>query len=412
MKNFHLEHTVVAAILAQGDSEGACASLKVFECIPDSYFEEKAPRAAYSTARTLAQRGKPWSEAAIYDLVGQAVIDELWELASERDPEVTIREGVTAICDREYRRSCRRILESYADSRDPVEVIAELEQVQRIQPFKKDLTLADEFLAHISKCLQQGSFLQSGIPSLDNWFTGFMGGELVIVGARPGTGKSALMLQIALNLLEEKRRFVFVTLEMSRGSMCSRMGSSFVGTNIERPMTAPDQERATQFAALLAQSNCEFLTTTRTVAQIAAAVRRAGDVDAVFVDYLQLLTDPRYQKQGRVQEVSAISRDLKLLAMDLDVPVICACQLNRLAEQRGDKRPMLSDLRESGSIEQDADQVILLHDPAKSLQPGQPSPTDRLELIVAKNRRGSIGNLNLRYDKGSQRISSYEYRMG
>lgn len=412
VETFSLEHTVIAAILAQGDTEGACASLNAFEQVPPEFFRTPVCARVYDAARRRAQRGEPWSEVSVIDDVGQEAVSEIWDLGAERDPEVTIREGVTAICDREYRGSCRRILENFATSHDPVEVVADLEQVQRIRPFAKDRSLAEEFLDHIAKCLNHGSFLQTGIRSLDNWFSGFMGGELVIVGARPGTGKSALMLQIALNMMEAGKRFVFVTLEMSRGSMCTRMGSSYVGTNITRPMIQEHQDKAAEFAGVLAKSNCEFATTTRTVAQIAASVRRAGKVDAVFVDYLQLLQDPAYQKQGRVQEVSAISRDLKLLAMDLDVPVICACQLNRLAEQRNDKKPKLSDLRESGSIEQDADQVILLHDPSRSVVPGQPHPGNRLQLIVAKNRRGAVGEMNLQYDKDAQRISSFEYRLG
>jgi replicative DNA helicase len=243
--------------------------------------------------------------------------------------------------------------------------------------------------------------LQTGIRDFDQVTGGLRGGQLTIVAGRPAMGKSALMLNMADNMSRRGIPVVYFSLEMPANELAARvvLGRAETNTEIIRNgfLTASIKHRifdaATQFSTEpLYVDDRGGLTLLDIRGRARLAVRRWG-VKAIFVDYLQLVSHSG--AQSRENEVGFVSRGLKAMSMELGVPVVAAAQVNRQAESRSDNRPKLSDLRESGSIEQDADIVCLVHRPAYyAVQDQEPDPQDA-ELIVAKHRAGRTGTLNL-----------------
>jgi replicative DNA helicase len=243
--------------------------------------------------------------------------------------------------------------------------------------------------------------LQTGIRDLDQVTGGLRGGQLTIVAGRPAMGKSALMLNMADNMSRRGVPVVYFSLEMPANELAARVVLSRAETNTEIIrngfLTASMKHRimdaATQFASEpLYVDDRGGLTLLDIRGRARLAVRRWG-VKCIFVDYLQLVSHSG--AQSRENEVGFVSRGLKAMSMELGIPVVAAAQVNRQAENRSDNRPKLSDLRESGSIEQDADIVCLVHRPCYyAVQDQEPDPQDA-ELIVAKHRAGRTGTLNL-----------------
>jgi replicative DNA helicase len=259
--------------------------------------------------------------------------------------------------------------------------------------------LLDELEALMSGGKKLG--LQTGIKDFDQVTGGLRGGQLTIVAGRPAMGKSALMLNMADNMARRGVPVVYFSLEMPANELAARVVLSRAETNTEIIrngfLTASIKHRimdaAVQFASEpLYVDDRGGLTLLDIRGRARLAVRR-WNVKCIFVDYLQLVSHAG--AQSRENEVGFISRGLKAMSMELGVPVVAAAQVNRQAENRSDNRPKLSDLRESGSIEQDADIVALVHRPCYyAVQDEEPDPQDA-ELIVAKHRAGRTGTLNL-----------------
>jgi replicative DNA helicase len=243
--------------------------------------------------------------------------------------------------------------------------------------------------------------LQTGIRDLDQVTGGLRGGQLTIIAGRPAMGKSALMLNMADNMARRGVPVVYFSLEMPATELAARvvLGRAETNTEIIRNgfLTASIKHRifdaATQFSTEpLYVDDRGGLTLLDIRGRARLAVRRWG-VKCIFVDYLQLVSHSG--AQSRENEVGFVSRGLKAMSMELGIPVVAAAQVNRQAENRSDNRPKLSDLRESGSIEQDSDIVCLIHRPAYyAVQDEEPEVQDA-ELIVAKHRAGRTGTLNL-----------------
>jgi replicative DNA helicase len=243
--------------------------------------------------------------------------------------------------------------------------------------------------------------LRTGFADLDQVTGGLRGGTLSIIAGRPAMGKSALMMNIADNLMRRKVPVLYFSLEMPANELAARVVLSRANTNTELVRNGfvdmAGKRRigsvALDFSGepLYIDDRCGMsLLDIRGRARL--AVRRWG-VKIIFVDYLQLVSHSN--AKSRENEVGFVSRGLKSMAMELGVPVVAAAQLNRQAENRPDNRPKLSDLRESGSIEQDADLVALVHRPAYyAVQDEEPEPQDA-ELIIAKHRAGRTGTLNM-----------------
>ena len=238
----------------------------------------------------------------------------------------------------------------------------------------------------------------TGFSGLDRVLVGMGNSNLILVGARPGMGKTSFTLNIASNVAIATKKAVCVfSLEMSAEELVSRMISSEAMVNSHSlrsgQLTPEDWKKIADAAARLACTNILIDDTSGlTVTAIKAKLRRVENLGLVAIDYLQLMESERHT-DNRALEVGDISRGLKLMAKDLRVPVLCCAQLSRGPEARTDKRPQLSDLRDSGSIEQDADVVMFLYrdEYYKTDRSPDGKEDNEVEVIIQKNRHGSTG---------------------
>ena len=256
--------------------------------------------------------------------------------------------------------------------------------------------------------------LPTGFLQLDEYTSGFQPGDLVVIAGRPSMGKTALGLTIAKNAaVDFKRPVLFFSMEMSTAQIAQRLvcshGHGVDAQRLRRRMLSPEEQRSLMDACSEFESAPLFIDDTpgMTVMELRSKARRASQrhkLEAVFVDYLQLMHTP--QAENRQVEIAAISRGLKSLGRELNVPVIAMAQLNRMAEGRSDKRPLMSDLRESGAIEQDADVVLLIHR-EEYYHPDKDDVKGLAELIIAKQRNGPTGNLMLQFNKKFTRFANF-----
>ena len=260
----------------------------------------------------------------------------------------------------------------------------------------------------------------TGFIDLDKAITGLNKSDLVIIGARPAMGKTSLALNLARNTaMMGKKKVLFFSLEMTKEQLAQRVLSTEARIESTKMRTGniSGEEWAKLATATALLSNCELYfddTSNMTVSEMKSRIRRLRDVDAVFVDYLQLMKSGG-RVESRVQEVSEITRNLKLMAKDLNIPVVVLAQLARTTEGRGKShKPQLSDLRESGSIEQDADIVIMLYRDEyyageKDEQPQEErSPINKAEFIISKNRHGPTTTVEVAWNGDYTLFSNLE----
>lgn len=260
---------------------------------------------------------------------------------------------------------------------------------------------------HINELAQSGSEfpgLPSGLHDLDKRINGLNPSDLIIIAARPGMGKTTIALNIVANVAKATQKTVaFFSLEMSREQLASRLLSCESCVDNYKISTGrledTDWEKLGMATAALSKTDIRVSDNpTISVTEMNALCRRLDNLGLIVVDYLQLMTradkDSR-PAENRVNVVAEISRALKIMAKDLNVPVICLSQLSRAAEGRTDKRPLLSDLRESGAIEQDADQVIMLY--RDDYYNPNTAEKNICECIVAKNRHGESGTVKVQW---------------
>lgn len=262
--------------------------------------------------------------------------------------------------------------------------------------------------------------IPTGISALDKITTGLNRSDLIILGARPGMGKTSLALNIARNVaVNAKKTVCFFSLEMTRDQLAQRLLSNEASIESQKLRTGeltPDEwTRLTQAGSVLGSAELYLDETAGiTVQQMKAKLRRMKKVDLVIIDYLGLISPSSNRKNdNRVQQVQEITGALKAMAKDLKIPVLCCAQLSRGTEQKGKShKPALSDLRESGSIEQDADQVLFIYretyyDNEKEGEENKGDP-NKSEIIVAKNRHGSVDTVELHWDGKFTRFASQD----
>lgn len=249
--------------------------------------------------------------------------------------------------------------------------------------------------------------IPTGFYELDRLTTGFHPGDLVIIAARPGMGKTSFALSILHHLsIVENVPSAFFSLEMSKEQIAMRL----LGEETKIPLKKirsgflNDKEiEAITNAALKMMKTPLYIDDTASLSILdlkakARRLKKEKDIKIIVVDYLQLLRSHR-RVENRQQEVAEISRGLKGLAKELGIPVVALAQLSRQAEMRADKRPQLADLRESGSIEQDADLVLFIHRPEYYKKNPSPQEEGLAEIIIAKQRNGPTGVINLAFIK-------------
>lgn len=242
--------------------------------------------------------------------------------------------------------------------------------------------------------------LYTGILDLDNKLCGLHNQELTIIGARPGVGKTTLALQIAQKIANNDRNVLFISLEMSEIQLIQKMIAKEGNINSYKmrmgTLEDKDFETITKVATNLSQMKFNINTKIRNIQQIELKCRKLknqGKLDLVIIDYIQLLKSNE-KFNIREQEVADISRRLKLLSLELDIPIIALCQLNRNASTG---EPSLADLRESGSLEQDADNIWFLYQ-------GNQQDTNLITINVAKQRAGETGSVKVKFNKNTSQF--------
>ncbi len=241
---------------------------------------------------------------------------------------------------------------------------------------------------------------KTGFSGIDNMLAGMGNSDLVLVGARPGMGKTSFALNIATNVaLQSGKNVCIFSLEMSAEQLVNRIISSeaMIDSYALRTGKLDNKQWEDVASATTKLAGCNILiddTSGITVAGMKGKLRRIQNLGLVVIDYLQLMQSDR-RSDNRVNEVGDISRGLKIMAKELNVPIICCAQLSRGPESRTDKRPMLSDLRDSGAIEQDADTVIFLYRNEYYDSEANSDEGSIAEVIIAKNRHGSTGNVKV-----------------
>jgi replicative DNA helicase len=293
--------------------------------------------------------------------------------------------------------------------------IADLKQKQRAIHIKDLVKESIETLDNLYQRKEHVTGIATGFEKLDHMTSGFQKSDLIIVAGRPSMGKSALAVSIGeYASLEHNIGVAFFSLEMSKEQLVQRMLCSLARVDAHKLrsgfLSPSDWPKLTAAAGKLSESRI-FIDDTPSISvlELRAKARRLkanNDVQLIVLDYLQLMRSTT-KSDSRQQEISEISRSLKALSRELDLPIIAMSQLSRAVESRQDKKPQLSDLRESGAIEQDADLVILL------MREEYYEPTEEnrgiADLIIAKQRNGPVGTIKLSFIKEYMRFENLTY---
>lgn len=286
--------------------------------------------------------------------------------------------------------------------------ISKLRKTSEFRSVQEVLDKAQNDLETLAKNKGRVTGLTTGLVDLDNLTNGFSPTQLIIVAARPAVGKTAFALNIACAAAKSTKKNIAVfSLEMPAEQLIMRMISSLGQVDNKKLQTGKleneDWRRINEAISQLAETNIFFHDAGGvTASEIKAKCRRLSTqgegLGLVIIDYLQLIDSSSKYSGSRQQEVSEISRSLKTMALELEVPVIALSQLSRSVEKREDKKPVLSDLRESGSIEQDADIVAALHAPSVEVPVDENLPVP-IQLIILKHRNGPIATIDMLFKK-------------
>ncbi len=322
----------------------------------------------------------------------------------------------------------RSLTNSFSEQGDLLTLLNSVEKdiltvtrTHRTSDFKTSEEVVDDVIAQLESLKTNNgiSGIKVNYPVLDAITNGFQRGDLIILAARPAMGKTAFALNLGLRASKNDNNVVAMfSLEMSADSLMKRLISSEGKIDSYKMRTGQfenDKEINQLYEAASRMKNYQIFideTAGITMNEIFAKCRKLKadkGLDMIIIDYLQLITTKNSKSENRVLEVSQISRELKLLAREMDCPVIALSQLSRAVETRSNKRPMLSDLRESGSIEQDADLVIFLYrdDYYQSDESADANAAVPIEVNIAKHRNGRTDTVKLAFDKKFSHFGSY-----
>ncbi len=336
----------------------------------------------------------------------------------------TLRQLISAggeIIDNAYESDDRETALGFAESK--IYSISQTSDHSSLEHIKGSL---EEVINDFEICFQNPEAkrgMPTGFPGLDHYTNGFQKGDLIILAARPSFGKSSLAINFVQNAsVKYKKTCAVFSLEMPRAQLSRRMACGISGVSMEKVLRGDlnenEQRKFRQAVNLLAEAPIYIDDNSmNTPAEIKSKCLRlkndpACGLDFVMIDYLQLMnTGAKGRQESRQQEVSDISRNLKIMAKELGVPVLALSQLSRAVEQRtGDHKPQLSDLRETGAIEQDADIVMFIHRPSRYSDTNKDGSLDPTEayLILAKHRNGALGEIPLVWDGSTTTFRSTE----
>ncbi len=425
------EQSVIGAVLADPS-----ALPVVIEKIKPEYFYNEQHKAIYSIILRMFTSGQPVDIITVLNEAEKLHIFDsstegrryLAEIGDALPSTSNIESYCKIVADKYFIRSlglaARMILDDIQSGEQDSQLLLDAAEqkiydirqgrdVQGLIPIKAAITEAYDRLGKISgpdKDKYVGA--RTGFTLLDSITSGLNKSDLIIIAARPGMGKTSFAMNIATNVARRsEKEVVTFNLEMSKEQLATRILSTeaLVDSNSLRNgrISSEDWVKLATSAGYLSTLPL-FIddTASMTVQQMKAKLRRTKNLGLVIIDYLQLM-ESTSRSDNRVVVISEITRQLKVMAKELNVPVILLSQLSRAVESRTDKRPMLSDLRESGSIEQDADIVLFLYREAYYNKESQRQNIS--ECIVAKNRHGETGTVELIWDGQYTRFSNPEY---
>ena len=430
-QNLEAEQSLLGAMLVAPDAVG-----RVMEITRTHSFYRTAHQKIYQAISELFEKGEPSDLITVADLLGgKEQLEEvggmayLAELAGSISTAANVEYYAKIIEEKAIRRELIRggteIVALGYDER--MEVAKSLDQAEQMILKIAQVRRSTE-LVHIKEVLhdsyetisaryeQKESVIgvSSGFYDLDHITSGFQPGDLIILAARPSMGKTAFCLNLAQHVALAKHPVAVFSLEMSKEQLVQRLLCSEAGIDAHRLKTGylaeNDWPRLTEAIGKLADAPL-YIDDTASVSclEIRSKCRRLkteckGKLGLVVIDYLQLMEGKG--SENRVQEISQISRSLKSLARELQAPVIALSQLSRAVESRPDKHPMLSDLRESGSIEQDADIVLFIY--RDEYYNPESAAKNLAEIIIAKHRNGPTGKVELFFKKECTRFESLQ----
>ena len=418
--NPEAEETVLGALLLSPES----LPTVVTRLKPDSFYREQH-RQIYSIILRMFSNG---ANADIITVVNEAVSMGVFETTvmaknyllgiMENVPSLANLDDYCKIVEDKYLlrsliNASREIIEAASDGGESAKNLLDLAE-QKIYDIRQGrdvdgltrlseivVTAYDKIMKLSGEDKEQFQGLRSGYSLLDSYISGLNKSDLIVLAGRPGSGKTTFAINIAANVAKKSPNYdiAIFSLEMSKEQLASRMlaAESLVpNTSLSGGMiSADDWIKLAEAADSLSQMPIYIDDTAGiNVPQMKAKLRRMKNLGLVVIDYLQLMESPN-SHASRVNEVSEITRQIKLMAKELNVPIILCSQLNRSVESRQDHRPMPSDLRESGSIEQDADIILFIY--REAMYDKQNPNQSAAECIVAKNRHGSTGTINLAY---------------
>lgn len=438
--NLEAEQSVLGSILIDPETP-KCMEIAVSEINADAFYLPQH-KAIFSSMMLMYTASKPIDPVIIadaltkdghYDTAGGR--DYLMQLAQSVPSTANIEHYVKIVKEKFYLRSLvtisNEIIELATSEVEASSILDRAEQLiynirqgkEKNGPTKVSEVIVQDVFTKLSQITGEDKEKYKGIPSgfgmLDKYLTGLNKSDLILIGARPAMGKTSFALNLAQNIsMIARKKCVVFSLEMTKEQLAERLLSSQAGVESQKLKTG---ELTTDEWVRLGNAAGQFNdvelylddTSSITVPEIKSRIRRMKDVDCILIDYLGLISSAG-KKENRVQEVSEITRQLKMMAKDLNIPVICCAQLSRGTEGHGkNHKPQLADLRESGSIEQDADIVLFLYredyyrsDVSEEKQ--DDIDANKTELIVAKNRHGATGTIELTFDKEFTRFRSVD----
>ena len=360
-------------------------------------------------------------------------IKVLLDLVNQVPNLVYLEEYIRLVKDKFLRRSliklgCQLVNESYITNNSVEDILLNLEteiftitNEIKSQKISSNAQLLNDIFYELKQKFLKPALpgLVSGFYNLDLVTQGFQKSDLIIIAGRPSMGKTALSLNITLNVIKSlKLPVVFFSLEMSKEQIMYRLLS--IETNINQTrlksgrLYKNDWIKLSKMIKIISKlplfiDDTPNLSIQDIRSRLKTILLEQGQIGLVIIDYLQLMQNPNASIGNRVQEISQITRSLKIIAREFNVPIIALSQLSRNVENRIDNKPILSDLRESGSIEQDADLVLMLHRNKTTNQSIQETEGSYItELIIAKQRNGPTGTVKLLFDQKQTKFSDFE----
>ncbi|PEF22498.1 replicative DNA helicase [Bacillus pseudomycoides] len=417
IQNMEAEQTVLGSLLLDGELIKECR-------LTDQHFSTAVHQAIFKLIRKIEEEGQPLDLVALVSKMEPAFLAQIGGM----EYLVNIIESVPTTANFSYYEGlvrnawkmnqagsmahsmCERLLAEKDEKviGETITRLCELEEVDCTLDFDLKDTLVDLY-EELHQDTEELTGIETGFSALNKMTCGLQEGDFVVIGARPSMGKTAFALNIALHAAKSGAAVGLFSLEMSNKQLLKRMVSCLgevSGKRLKNPkhrFTIEDWGKTSRaFAEIgdlpLGIYDKAGVTTQEIWVQVRKLKRKYGDKKLlVIIDYLQLITGDSKYRGNRFQEMSEISRKLKLLARDLNVCVVALSQLSRGVESRQDKRPLLSDLRETGQIEQDADLIMLMY--REDYYEKETEHKDITEIQIAKHRNGPVGMLRLRFLK-------------